>query len=217
MSLGHLAVITASIFCLATTVTAQNSDDSSVSFGFSTFGTKLEGAYRFLPDWRMRGAITGSNYFGSETYNGTVFEVDAGFTSLSVLADYYPTSAGWRLSGGILVNNSSGHAIATATSTNKIEINGTKYTSGTVMIDAKFNTKVSPVVTTGYDYRFGKNWILSGETGAVYTGGIDLKSTGSTTELQAAIDESADFKDAKDNASEKNIYPYISVSLSFSF
>ena len=217
MNLGYLAVLTASIFCLSTTVSAQSNQNSSVSFGFSTFGARLEGAYRFLPDWRMRGAITGSNYLVSETYNGTEFNVDAGFNSLSVLADYYPTSSGWRLSGGILVNNSSGHAIATASNTNKIEINGEKYTSGTVTVDAKFHIKVSPVVTTGYDYRFAKNWTLSGETGAVYTGGIDLKSTGGTADLQTAIDGSADFKNAKKKASEKTIYPYISVSLSFSF
>ena len=217
MNLGYLAVITASIFCLSTPVSAQNTEDSSISFGFSTFGASLEGAYRFLPNWRMRGAITGSNYFVSETYNGTKFNVDADFASLSVLADYYPTSSGWRLSGGILVNNSSGHAIATASTTNKIEIDDKTYTSGTVTVDARFNIKVSPVVTTGYDYRFGKNWTLSGETGAVYTGGIDLQTTGGTAELQTAIDDSVDFKNAKKKASEKNIYPYISVSLSFSF
>lgn len=212
------AILAAAMCNVAAHASAQEIGDTSVSVGLSTFGANIEGTYQILPQWRMRGAIMGGlNYTGSETEDGNTFEVDAGLGAFAVMADYYPTASGWRLSGGLLVNNSNIDSTTTASGSNTIEIDGTEYESGSVKVDANFSKKVSPMITTGYDYRFANNWMLSGEIGAIYTGGIDLNATGSTVELQDAIDASVDYRDARNDASDITFYPYISVTVGYSF
>lgn len=205
--------------CAVTTgVSAQDIGDTSASVGLSTFGVNLEGTYQILPQWRMRGAIMGGlNYSGTETEDGNTFEVDAGLGAFAVMADYYPTTTGWRVSGGVLVNNSNIDSTTTASTSNPIEIDGINYGAGSIKVDANFSKKISPIVTTGYDYRFAKNWMLSGEIGAIYTGGIDLDATGSTAQLQTAIDASVDYRDARRDAADLEFYPYISVTVGYSF
>ena len=73
------------------------------------------------------------------------------------------------------------------------------------------------MVTTGYDYRFGNNWVLSGEVGAIYTGGITLEASSDNAQLQAQLATDSDYQKARSDAADVTFYPYISVSVGYSF
>lgn len=197
---------------------AQETGQTTVSLGLSSFGGNLEAAYQIDPQWRARGALMGGvNFDGTQTENGATFDLDASLGALALIADYYPTGSGWRVSAGIVKNNTSIKGTATADNGSSFEIDGTTYTSGSVTTTATFTNKFAPMVTTGYDYSFGNSWMVSGEIGAIYTGGITLTSTGSDATLQNAIDSSTEYTDARDEASKVKLYPYIGISVGYSF
>ena len=219
MKTNQKTTLIATIFSvIAATANAQDVGDTSVSLGLSTFGINLEGTYHILPEWRLRGAVMGGlNYSGTEVEDGTTFDVDAGLSALALMADYYPTNSGWRVSGGLVFNGSKIDSTVTASSTDPIEIDDDTFQTGSMEIDANFKKKMSPIVTTGYDYHFQNNWILSGEIGAIYTGGIDITATSDSATLQEAIDDSVDYRDARADAAELNFWPYLSVTVGYSF
>jgi hypothetical protein len=217
MNITYLTISAISVALLPLAATAQDIGDTTVSFGASTFGANLEAAYQLDSQWRVRGALMGGiNYDDTSFEDGNEYNIDASLGAFAVLADYYPTMSGWRVSGGLLVNRTSLDATTTATGSG-IEIDGETFDEGSVTLSGDFAKSVSPMVTTGYDYRLNNAWSISGEIGVVYTGGIDLDATGSTTELQNAIDNSQDFEDIRKDASDVTFYPYISVTVGYGF
>lgn len=213
-------LVAASLACLslASAALAQNVGEKSVSFGLSSFGPTLEGTYQVDQMWRMRGVVMGGlTYSDTSTDSGNSYDFDAKLGAVALLADYYPTTSGFRLSGGLLINTTSIDATTVATPAEPIEIDNATFATGSVTARGEFAKKVSPMITTGYDYRFNNAWMLSGELGAIYTGGIDLTATGSTAALQTALDGSQDYRDARNDASDIKFYPYISIMVGYRF
>ncbi len=217
-SVTKISIAACAVALLPFTATAQNIGDTTVSLGASTFGANLEAAYQLDSQWRVRGALMGGiNYDDTSEEEGNEYNIDASLGAFAVLADYYPTMSGWRISGGLLVNRTSLDATTIANAESGIEIDGETFDEGRLTLSGGFAKTVSPMITTGYDYRFNNAWSISGEIGVVYTGGIDLDARGSTTELQNAIDGSQDFQDIRDDASDLDFYPYLSVTVGYSF
>ncbi|PRY75959.1 hypothetical protein CLV80_11045 [Yoonia maritima] len=202
-----------------TAVQAQEAGDMSVGLGVSTFGGNLEASYVINEQFRVRGALMGGFSYedsGSEPGDGS-YEFDASLGGFAVLADYYPTQSGWRVSGGLFLSNTDFTGVAEASAANPIEIDGTEYTSGSVTTKSEFNNTVAPVLTTGYDLHFADNWTFSSEIGAIFIGGVDLSAKSDDATLQAEIDSSDDYAEARDDADDLNIYPYLSLGLAYRF
>ena len=203
----------------STAAQAQEAGDMSVGLGVSTFGGNLEASYVINEQLRVRGALMGGFSYeesGAESGEGS-YEFDASLGGVAVLADYYPTHSGWRLSGGLFLSNTDFNGIAEATASNPIEIDGTDYTSGSVTSKAEFKNTVSPVLTTGYDLHFANNWTFSSEIGAIFIGGVDFSASSDDATLQAEIDSSVDYQEARDDADDLDIYPYLSFGLGYRF
>lgn len=211
-------IITAFLCSAAASVSAQDVGEYSAAIGLSTFGANYEAVYQLRDNMRLRGAVMGGlNYSGTETDDGATYDVDANLSAFAVMADYYPTNSGWRVSGGLLVNGSKMDSTITGSAADPIEIDGEFFDTGSMDVDADFVNTLSPIATTGYDYRFKNNWTLSGEIGAIYTGGIDLRATSATAEIQTAIDASNDYQSARDDASDLTFLPYLSITVGYSF
>lgn len=211
-------ILTTFLVSAAASVSAQEVGEYSAAIGLSTFGANYEAIYQLRDNVRLRGAVMGGiNYSGTETEDGATYDVDANLSAFAVMADYYPTNSGWRVSGGLLANGSKIDSTITGSSADPIEIDGEFFETGSMDVDANFVNTLSPIVTTGYDYRFKNNWTLSGEIGAVYTGGVDLSATSATAEIQTAIDASEDYLSARNDASDVTFLPYISVTVGYSF
>lgn len=225
MRLTTSTTIGLSLACFAFSATAgmaQSIGDRTVSAGVSTFGLNLEGTYRFDPNFRARGAIMGLPGLDalSDTFeeDGTTYAYDASIASFAALIDYYPSETGFRVSGGLLIHQTNASASAELSGENTFTLDdGTEFSSGTANLDVEFEKTVSPMVSAGYDYNFGQNWVLSGELGAIYTGGISLEAGSTNAQLQAEIDNDADVQDLRDDLDDVAFLPYVSVTVGYRF
>lgn len=210
-------VSAALISAAATAASAQDMGDITVGAGLSTFGANLEAAYQVNPTLRLRGALMGGisgSYSDTESAAIDGFAVDgttvgdAQLGGFALLADYYPTGGAWRLSGGVFVSNTE----VSLTSEVDLAAGAEEAT-----ISGKFVNEIAPMVTAGYEYRFGGGWALNFEGGVVYTNGIDLSVTATDPTAQAEIDADADVVDAIDTAKDVVVWPYLSLGVTYRF
>lgn len=114
-----MIAIAAAALCTSA-ATAQDVGDTSIAFGVSGFGGSVEAAYRIDPSIGVRGAYWGGVSLSYQEDDGeTDIEGDVRLGGLALLADYYPTQSGWRISGGVFF------------STGEFEASGTENVSGT--------------------------------------------------------------------------------------
>lgn len=212
------AIFTASVLA-AGSASAQVAEGVDVGLGLSTLGATLEGSYRVQPQLRVRGIVSGLfSYETSEEFEGAEVSLDASMSGAGLMADYYVTGGNWRVSGGFFAANGELNASGTASASNPFEYGGQTFTSGERLdLSARFANDVSLMLTTGYDFNPVGNWVVSGEIGALLTGGIDLTATGNTAALQSAIDADADVQDAISSAKDIVAYPYLGVTAAFRF
>ena len=197
---------------------AQDLGETSFGGGISIFGPVLEGAYRYDPDYRLRGVIIGGWEFdqtGSED-DGNTYDLDADVTAAAILVDHFPTGDGWRFSGGLFFNMSELEAVGRGAG-GAFEVNGETFDQGIVEATARFSRGVAPIVTVGYEHLISDDMTLNGEFGAIYTGGLETTLEANSDLLQDAIDDDPDFQDPIYDADNIALLPYISVALSFRF
>ena len=198
---------------------AQSVGEVTLGNGLSVLGATFEGTYQIEPDARLRGVLIGGVSYDAteEDDDGNTFSIDAELSAAALLVDFYPYGPGWRISGGVLLNMSDVAALGTGGPTEPFEINGETFVGGVVEADVTFANQIAPMVTTGYDYPINENWVLSGEVGAIYTGGFDIDVTANSDALQAEIDSDPDYLDLRSDANDVTLLPYVSVSVGFRF
>ncbi len=193
----------------ATAVTAQETGSTSIGFGFSSLGANLEAQYKVNPSYAVRGVFMGgisADYEESDEDGDYDGSIDLG--GVAVMGDFYPTQGGWRISGGLLFSN------------NELSATGTVDVAGTdeaATITAKFENEISPIVTTGYEWAFADGWKFTPEAGIIFNGGIDLQFDATNPLAQDDIDNDPDLQDARDDASDIVVLPYVALTVSYQF
>jgi hypothetical protein len=216
MQSHYLAILLLS--AIGAPVHAQQVGDFTAWNGFSTFGVSFEGGYQITPDWRARGGwMGGVNLNETQTEDGNTYDIDADLGAITMMLDYSPMNADWRVSGGLLFSRTSIETTIMGSADNPIEYDGQNFDSGTVTSIAEFGRSVSPVMTAGYDYPFGDNWVFSSEIGAVLIGGLDVVVTADNETLQDAIDNDSDVREGRADAADLSFYPYINVAVGYRF
>lgn len=195
----------------ASAATAQDAGDTSVALGLSTFGANIEAAYRIDPSYRVRGALMGGlNLDYEESDADGDFEGSFDLGGMAVLGDFYPMQNGWRVSGGVFFSNTE----LSATGTTSIDgVIGDQ----SVTTTAKFSSEIAPMLTTGYDLTFGDGWSFNSEIGVIFNGGIDLDVVADNAAVQDQVDNDADVQEAKDDAKDISVLPYLSLTFGYSF
>lgn len=187
---------------LAMTGVSAVAEDGNVSTGVSTLGlVVLEGSAKISDRFEARAfGIGGLSYAGSSNFdvNGVPYTIkgEASLGGFGVLADYYPTRLGWRLSAGVFYS----------TSGMKANFTGPQNFAGEVA----FKRQVAPMLTTGYRHKFSNNLTLAADAGAIFSG--FQASTNSTlapvlTEVQKINAE----------LNKVNVVPYVSLTVGYSF
>lgn len=163
-------------------------------------------------DWAMRGQFNSFKYsftgdvgdFGA----GSALTVDIKMESVPLLADWYPSDGGFRLSGGVVFNN------------NKITVNGTGNVNNkpaTVDATIKMSDTVSPYIGLGYSTRpkDAKGFGFVFDLGVmVQTPKASLSATGAGV-VQSDVDaQQVKMQDAADKF--KNM-PVLGLGFSYSF
>jgi hypothetical protein len=207
------------VLCISGSIAqAQQVGDVTLWSGLSTFGATVEGGYQFAPEFRLRGGwMGGVNVNDTQTEDGVTYDVEASIGALTMVLDYSPIDADWRVSGGILLSRTAIDTVVTGTVENPLEYNGQTFDGGAATGRAEFMRSSAPIVTMGYDYSYSDDWIISGEIGGVFIGGLDLTITGDSAALQDAIDSDADVRASREEAADFTLYPYISLSVGYQF
>lgn len=73
--------------------------------GTSGLGLEYSYAHAAYPKYGLRANLNTGTYSRTEKWNGVEVEGDLKFSSLMLLADAHPFANGFRLSGGLMVNN----------------------------------------------------------------------------------------------------------------
>lgn len=189
----------ASVFALVLSTGMAHAQDGSygAGLGLTTFGPALEGNYTLNNGINMRGVLyvpLNIDIGEQEIGDGDTIVGDVNTGAFALLADYYPTGQGWRVSGGLFVapNDVVSGTISDASA-------GTTY-EGSLSMDKA----IAPIITGGYRYDFDNNVYVSGELGAIFSGFTAESDTGDVSELNDELDK-LDF------------LPYIAVTVGMTF
>jgi len=185
----------------ATTASAQDAS-YGVGVGLSTFGPTLEGTYKIQPGINMRGIVyipLSAEFTDSEVTDDYDITGEANTGAFALMGDYYPTGQGWRISGGLFF---APDEIVSGTFDDNM---GTSF-SGSLQME----NEVAPIIAGGYQYDFNNNMYVSGEIGAIFSG-----FSATTTSTDAAV--LSDVADINDELDDLPAYPYIAVTVGFSF
>lgn len=202
------------------TATAQhNVGDATFGGGVTLFGPMVEGSYTFEPNLRLRGVLIGGWDFDmtESDDDGNTFDIDADPAAAALLIDHYPRGDGLRFSGGLLFDLSEVGAVGRGAGPAGFEINGETFDEGVVTAEASLGNRVAPMIAAGYEYPLDDQWVLTGEFGAVFAGGLATTLEANSQPLQDAIDEDEDIQQSLEDVAGLTILPYISVGVSFRF
>jgi hypothetical protein len=179
-----------------------------------TNGLGLGYAKSVTQDFALRGQV--NSYSRAFTGNvgdfGATAQTDVNFSlkSVQLMADWYPTASGFRMTGGVVLNDNKITVQATNAS-----INGTAVDSASAEI--KLSKSMSPYVGIGYSTRplNAKGWGFNVDLGLM----IQDPSVTLTTSSDAVTDADIEAQKAKvlDALSQLKNMPVLGLGVSYSF
>ncbi len=187
-----------------------------------TLGLGLEAAASINTHFDARVGVNAFIRGYSGTESDIKYDIDLTLLSFAGLIDWYPTQAGFRLTGGVLLNKNS--LDLKATSSASYDIGGTTYTAaevGTLKGELDFKD-LAPYAGIGWGKHFGRksSWSLNFDLGVMFQGSPKLDyTTDGTLSSNAAFraDLDREMQDAKDELDKFKYYPVVSVGVTYRF
>lgn len=204
-------------------VSAQEErSDWTIGVKASTLGAGLE-VRRALSDSfavRLGGNLFDLSFDGSES--GINYDFDVDLKSANLLIDYHPFKGNFRLTGGVLWNDN--EAFGVADTENGVRIGNIRFTQeqiGDLTGDITVN-EFAPYLGLGWGKALGKSgWGFSAELGAVFTGKPEVRLQSANGEFSSnpiLLGElRREEQDLQDELDRFEVYPVVSVGLSYSF
>ncbi|MEM7613175.1 MAG: hypothetical protein AAF270_15935 [Pseudomonadota bacterium] len=196
-------------------------EDLTVAAKVGTLGLGIEGSYAFSDRWGIRAGINHLNYSFEDDLDGVEYDGDLELGSITLLGDFRPWSGGFRISGGVVLNDNRITGVADPDATYLID--DTVYTInevGTLSADTDFDS-VSPYLGLGYDWAITDRVDLIFDLGALFQGDPDvaISSVGGTLsgdpDLRADLDAEEAFY--REDLEEYDPYLVASIGLQFRF
>ncbi len=208
-----------SLLALAAPVTAV-AQDHAIGARVGLLGLGVEYSYRLSERIVLRGGLNGSGFSFEETESGINYDFDLDFDSLSVGVDVHPFTGAFRVSGGLLRNDSSLAAASLPTGTYTVD--DTTYPAeqvGTLRGRIGFDN-TAPWVSVGWDLLHDKAVGLSFELGVVDQGAptVRLSADGPiATNPDFAADLAAEQVELQASLDDLDVYPYAMIGAVFRF
>lgn len=218
-----LAAALGALVALGGIQTARAQDRTSGLFiapQVSTLGLGAEAGYRINEHFAVRG---GANFFNLNrefSTDGIEYDGKARLRSFGATADVFPFGGGFRLSGGLRINDNRGDL--SAVSMGDVEIGGTTYTAaqvGTLDGRVEFN-RVAPYIGIGWEGTiFSPNLYFGADLGVMFQGNpkVSLTATGAAASPQLQADLERERKEVEDKLKPLAFYPVISFSIGYRF
>jgi len=197
-------------------------DDWAIGVKGGTLGLGGELTTDIVPGLNLRGGVQWFNLDFDAEFEDIDYSVDADLLNPLLLLDWYPFGGSFRLSGGVLFNQS--EVDLRATPSEPVQIGGTTYLPsevGTLRGRSDFNPVV-PYVGIGWGNAVGrgKRLGLAIDLGVAFIGspGVNLSATGplaSDPTFRAHLAQEEE--DIEDDLSDFKFYPVLSLTLYYCF
>jgi hypothetical protein len=195
----------------------------------STLGVGASITKSITPNFNARVGINGLGVGADITETDVTYKADLNLSNISTVIDYHPfQNSGFRLTGGLVFQDNNIKGQGTPTN-NSITIGNDTYTSNDLQsVDAKvsFPNSVAPYVGIGWGnaVKPGRRWGFSFNLGVMFTGSPEIDITPTygpsiTPAVQNEIDTSIqqEVRDLEDDLEWLNIYPVLSLGISYQF
>ena len=191
-----------------------------------TLGLGAEYTMKYNDKIDARFGINGYNYDSSGTKSGIDYNIDLELQTITAIADYHPYSSGFRISGGLVLNNNKLDFKGKPTGTS-YNINGTIYNTGQVgSLDGEVDfNNIAPYIGIGYSNATkSQGWSFTADIGAMYQGSPNANlSVTCGAGLPAAqctalrADVSAEQTQLQNDLDGYDWYPVVSVGVVYKF
>jgi len=218
------AVVLAVVFLIAFEAPRLFAEDGrfALSAKAGTLGIGLEAAANLNSNFNARLGFNIFEYDYDGTESNIKYDFELGLLTFAGLVDWFPFEQGFRLTGGLMVNNNDLDMKATASGS--YDIGGTTYTAaevGTLKGELDFND-FAPYIGLGWGNPFGResNWSFNFDLGVMFQGSPDVSfSTDGTLSNNAAFRTNLEREkqDLEGELDDFEYYPVISFGVTYRF
>lgn len=175
-----------------------------------------------LPNVHLRGGVQGFGFDFQAEFSDIDYDVDVDLLNPMLAVDWYPFSGMFRVSAGVVFNNSD--ITLDATSSQPVEIGGSVYDPadlGSLRGSSDFDD-VAPYVGIGFGNPLSSNghWGFMTEAGVAFIGSpnVNLRATGPFANNPALLaDLAEEEREIEDDLDAIRIYPVLSMALYYRF
>ncbi|KQQ89229.1 hypothetical protein [Massilia sp. Leaf139] len=218
------------LFCCTAALLAAGAAQAQVGATID-LGTTGVGAHLVLPITPGLNGRLGVNYFKHDftKRSGLVeYNLDGKLQTADALLDWYPRAgSGFRLTAGVLYNNTRFDAVAAPDQLGTFRLNGAQYSGADVgLLVGKVDfRKAAPYLGIGWGNALNteRGWSFGGDLGVFHQGSarVSLRSERcvalSALCERLARDVAAEQARLADDASDYKVYPVLRASLSYRF
>jgi hypothetical protein len=213
---------------LATTFCALGAQAGDVYGGIGFPGLTLGYAHTMNPKLVLRGEFSGGLDASKDgKQNGVDFNGKFKAQTIGGFADYFPMDNGFRLTGGLTVNDTSFSLNSKGGAGSTVAGKAVNLTGETFNVELKF-PNITPYLGIGYGFKpsNGKGWGFYGDIGFL-VGKFDTKISTSIINKQGVVgagnavisdgDVRAEGQKIADAVSKLSVLPKFSIGASYSF
>lgn len=225
-----LGVAAALLCCLSSSRPAVAADVAIGGKG-GTLGAGVELTVGLSRQWNTRLGVNGFDYSDRREASDVEYDAEARLRSATALLDFHPGGRGFRLTAGAVWNGTQVEGRSLPPASGFYDIGGVRVPAaalGTLKAEAEFDP-VAPYVGIGWGNAVGAHQKLgfSFDLGAVFQGranvtltpelpaGSPLNDPIARQALQILLDREA--RDIEDEAADYDVYPVVSVGVTYRF
>ncbi len=206
--------------------------NASIAVRVSTLGVGIEGSVLVAPQVALRLGYSGYSYSRTQTSQDVSYDAKLKLSSVSALADFYPSSSGtFHVTAGVLFNSNTITAHGKPSDLGGAQtytLNGTTYSAadvGTLDGRASFN-KTAPYLGLGFgrpagggavEFLFDVGVVFQGKPrlSLARNGGIAITNPTLSDQINAAVNAQRD--KTQSDINKFQYYPVVSVGVAYHF
>lgn len=194
------------------------------STGIGTLGIGINVAKSITPQVNGRLGFNFGKLDASRTDSGISYDSQLNLSSVQLFGDYYPfSSSGFRVTGGLVAQNNT-FSVTSKPSNGSYTIDNTQYPAsavGSLTGEYKYANSIAPYVGIGIGKSTSDGFGFNADLGVMFTGAPKVSLNASNpifnnnSVTRTQIDNQA--RQTESDLKGFNVYPVISVGLSYGF
>lgn len=206
---------------LAVLALSQAHAETTIGGKVGTLGVGIEGSYQFTERLGLRAGFNQYDYEFEDDLDGVDFDGDLELSSFTLLGDFRPMGGRFRITGGAVFNENAIVAVADPTATYEIgDMIYTQAETGVLSADTEFDS-VAPYLGLGWDFGVTDGFRINLDVGVLFQGeaSVSFNSVGGTLSSDATFlaDLEAEERLAEDDLEDYDLYPVVSIGVSYAF